>query len=107
MKRIILGLCLLVSFMSNEISAQYRGMTFDEMMKPLLLYRNFFDECDQELSTLMQNAQRIEPYIDRQKDPRCWETYQRYYAEVCGAYNSLHERGTTSNTKSHIRQTAI
>lgn len=99
---------LLLSLMSwlfiFQGNAQFRPLTFDDMMKPILMYEKFFDECNNEMTNLLQQTQQIEPYIDRQKDPRSWERYQRYYAELKGAYDLLHERGANSNTKPHIAQ---
>ena len=102
MKNLFFALCMLMSFLTNEATAQYRGMTFDEMMKPLLLYRNFFDECNNQLIALMESAQEIEPYIDRNKDPNTWNRYTAYYNSVVNEYNNINQRGTNQNTRSNI-----
>lgn len=85
-----------------RINSQFRPYSYDEMVAPLQAYQQFYNQCLGRLSNLLENAETIEEYIDKNKDPECWRRYTNYYNSVVNEYNSIRNNGTNQGTRNRI-----
>lgn len=76
--------------------------SYSDMMAPLIAYQQFYNECLEKLSNLLENTESIEGYIDKTKDPQCWQQYVNYYNAVINEYNNIQKNGTDTGTRNRI-----
>ena len=85
-----------------QSTARFTPFTYEEMAAPLRAYTNFFNQCCETLIDLMENAEQIEPYINKEKEPITWQRYCNYYNSIVNEYNSINKQGTNTGTRGRI-----
>lgn len=108
-KKFITLLVLTLFFSSPEtinaqivINSQFKPFTYDEMVAPLQTYANFYNQCCETLIGLMDNAEQIEAYINKEKEPITWRRYADYYNSILEEYNRIQKKGTNQGTRGRI-----
>lgn len=91
-----------VSFSQIVINSQFRPFSYDEMVAPLQAVTNFHNQCCETLIGLMENAEQIEPYINKENDPITWKRYADYYNSIVDEYNRINKNGTNQGTRGRI-----
>lgn len=86
------------------INSQFKAMSFDEMMAPVLMAQKFHQECLDNLESLAEQAEQAEQFISKEKDPVTWKSYADCYNSIIDEYNSILENGTNQNTRNHISE---
>lgn len=94
--------CSTNSYGQIVINSQFRPFSYDEMVAPLQAAANFHRVCTETLLSLMENAEQLEPYINRDKDPISWKRYVDYYNSVVDEYNRIQKNGTNQGTRARI-----
>ena len=99
---IIIVLSLTFGVNAQTITSKFRPLSYDEMMAPIVAAQNFHNQCCESLIGLMDAAEKIEPYINKEKDPITWRRYADYYNSIVDEYNRINKNGTNQRTRSNI-----
>ena len=100
-------LCVFLCGAFSNSSAQttnsaFRPFSFAEMAAPFQMMKQFQDECLNTLMELMDKAESVESYIDKNQDPTCWNRYTEYYNSIVDEYQSILKSGTNQGTRNRI-----
>lgn len=91
---------------AQVITSKFRPLSYGEMVAPLQAYSNFVNQCLAKLEKLMENAEQIEPYINKAIETKTWERYASYYNSISAEYNRIIDRGTDQGTRRRINELA-
>lgn len=64
--------------MDIAITSKFRPFTYDEMVKPLMQYREVYDKMAQDYTTLQAQAKMWENEVNRDNNPEAYAMYKRY-----------------------------
>lgn len=84
-----------------QLDTEFNPFTYDEMMKPLLYYKQAYDEADATYSDLVAQTEAWKDIANREKSPRAFEMYQRYSNELSKAVDDF-SQGMTAKNKSAL-----
>lgn len=101
---VIIIVCSLSSKGQIVINSPFKPFSYDEMVAPLQAVANFQKECCETLIGLMENAEQIEPYINKSIEPITWKRYADYYNSVVDEYNRIRKNGTNQGTRNRISE---
>ena len=84
------------------VNARFKARSFDEMAAPLLMIRQFQQECLSNLEALAEQTEQAECFISEDKDPVTWKEYVGCYNSIIDEYNSILKKGTNTGTRKAI-----
>lgn len=84
------------------VNSQFKPMTYDEMLAPLIMAQRFQKECLNNLETLAEQTEQAEQFISKEKDPATWRVYADCYNSIIDEYNSILKNGTNQGTRKGI-----
>lgn len=64
--------------MNLVINSQFRPFTYDEMIKPLVQYKEAYDKVEQDYSDLTSQTEMWKDIVNQTNSPEAYEMYQRY-----------------------------
>lgn len=59
-------------------TSQFKPFTYDEMVKPLVQYKEAYDKLEQEYTNLAQQTELWKNVADQTNSPEAYKTYRRY-----------------------------
>lgn len=95
-------LIVLVTNAQGVVNSQFKAMTYDELMAPVLMIQRFHKECLNNLEVIASQTEQIEEFISKEKDPDTWRKYVDCYNSIIAAYNSILDNGTNQGTRNTI-----
>lgn len=81
-----------------QLDTKFNPFTYDEMIKPLLYYKQSYDEAEAAYADLSQQTEMWKNIADREKSPEAFEMYQRYSGDLNNAVNDF-SKGMTARNK--------
>lgn len=87
--------------MNLVIDSKFRPFTFDEMVKPLILYKQEYDKVEKDYSDLAAQTEMWKDIANREKNPIAYEMYQRYSNDLA-AYTDSFSKGMNLNNRSGL-----
>jgi hypothetical protein len=65
-----------------QLDTKFNPFTYDEMVKPLLYYKQAYDEAESAYSDLSQNTEQWRKDVDKESSPIAYEMFQRYSGDL-------------------------
>lgn len=80
-----------------QLDTKFNPFTYDEMVKPLLYYRQAYDEAEAAYSDLVTQTEAWKDIANREKSPEAFEMYQRYSGDLSRAVDDFSQGMTAKN----------
>lgn len=80
-----------------QLDTKFNPFTYDEMMKPLLYYKQAYDEAEAAYSDLAAQTEAWKDIANREKSPEAFEMYQRYSGDLEKAVNDFSQGMNSRN----------
>lgn len=77
--------------------AQYRGFSYDELVKPLESVQKAHNEVITDMASLSQNSEILDYYLDPERDKQSYEMYNRFKNELNFNVDDFARNGLTRN----------
>ena len=84
--------------MNLVINSQFRPFTYDEMVKPLVQYKEVYDKIEQDYSDLVTQTEAWKNIAERDKSPMAYGMYQRYSNDLAAITEDF-SRGMNLNNR--------
>lgn len=81
-----------------QLDTRFNPFTYDEMVKPLLYYKQAYDEAEAAYSDLVAQTEAWKDIANREKSPEAFEMYQRYSGDLSRAVDDF-SRGMNTRNK--------
>lgn len=81
-----------------QLDTKFNPFTYDEMVKPLLYYKQAYDEAEAAYSDLVTQTEAWKDIANRERSPEAFEMYQRYSGDLSRAVDDF-SRGMTSKNR--------
>lgn len=82
-----------------KLDTEFKPFTYDEMVKPLLYYKEAYDKTEAEYSNLVQMTEKWADIANREKSPEAYEMYNRYSAALNNVVDDFSKGMTSSNRR--------
>lgn len=86
------------------VTEGYKPYTFDEMIKPLQMYKEEYDKIDAELQDINDKASLASYYIDRKKDQDILDVYDSYQRDLDALADSFTSGGMTAEKRAMAKR---
>lgn len=86
------------------VTAGYKPYTFDEMIKPLQMYKEEYDKMDAELQDINDKASLAQYYIDKKKDADILAIHDAYMNDLNALTDSFTKGGMTAEKRAMAKQ---
>lgn len=86
-----------ITFTGGE--SYFRPFTYDDMIKPLLQYKEQFDKYEENYSDLLAQAEEWRNIANREKSPKAFAMYNRFSNDLQGYMNDFFSNGLNVNNK--------
>ena len=80
------------------IGNKFTPFSFEEKLKPFMLYKEEYDKVDNDFTTLMSQAEVWKDRAMRDKNPEAYRRYKRYMDDLSTAVDSLRTSGTINKS---------
>ncbi len=87
-----------ISTKAQYVNSQFKALSYDEMVAPLLMYQRFVQKCLDDLESLAEQTEQAEQFVNEEKDPVTWKMYADCYNSIIDEYNSISKNGTNKGT---------
>lgn len=84
--------------MNLVINSQFRPFTYDEMVKPLVAYKEAYDKVEQDYSDLVTQTEMWKDIATRENSPEAYAMYQRYSNDLNAIVDDF-SRGMNLNNR--------
>ncbi len=84
--------------MNLVINSKFRPFTYDEMVKPLIQYKEAYDKVEQDYSNLTAQTEMWKDIVNRTNSPEAYEMYQRYSNDLAAITEDF-SRGMNINNR--------
>ena len=81
-----------------QLDTKFNPFTYDEMVKPLLYYKQAYDEADAAYSDLVAQTEEWKDIANRENSPEAFEMYQRYSNDLSRAVDDF-SQGMNAKTR--------
>lgn len=81
-----------------QLDTKFNPFTYDEMVKPLLYYKQAYDEADTAYSDLVAQTEEWKDIANRENSPEAFEMYQRYSNDLSRAVDDF-SQGMNARTR--------
>lgn len=85
-----------------QLDTQFNPFTYDEMVKPLLYYKQAYDEAEAAYSDLVAQTEAWKDIANRENSPEAFEMYQRYSGDLSRAVDDFSQGMTAKNRRALI-----
>lgn len=85
-----------------SINSQFKPLTYNEMVQPLLQYKEAYEQVENDYSTLAAQAEAWRSIADREKSPKAYDMYRRYSGELENLTNDLTQNGLSFHTRGQL-----
>ena len=82
-----------------QLDTKFNPFTYDEMVKPLLYYKQAYDEAEAAYSDLATQTEAWKDIANREKSPEAFEMYQRYSGDLSRAVDDFSQGMTAKNRR--------
>lgn len=65
-----------------QLDTRFNPFTYDEMVKPLLYYKQAYDEVEAAYSDLVTQTESFKDMVNRDNSPEAYEMYQRFSGDL-------------------------
>ena len=76
------------------INSKFNPITFEERMKPLLLYKEEYENQEEELNKVLEDSQSLADLKNCPQDSDVYRQYQEYQNSINGVIDNLTNNGT-------------
>lgn len=80
-----------------QLDTKFNPFTYDEMVKPLLYYKEAYDAADAAYSDLALQTEAWKDVANRENSPEAFEMYQRFSGDLERAINDFSQGMTSRN----------
>ncbi len=84
--------------MNLVINSQFRPFTYDEMIKPLVQYKEAYDKVEEDYSNLITQTEMWKDIANRENNPVAYEMYNRYSNDLAAITEDF-SRGMNINNR--------
>lgn len=84
--------------MNLVINSQFRPFTYDEMVKPLVAYKEAYDKVEQDYSDLVTQTEMWKDIATKENSPEAYAMYQRYSSDLNAIVDDF-SRGMNINNR--------
>lgn len=88
--------------MNLVINSQFRPFTYDEMVKPLVQYKEAYDKVEQDYSDLTAQTEMWKDIANQTNSPEAYEMYNRYSNDLAAITESFSRGMNINNRKALI-----
>lgn len=81
-----------------QLDTRFNPFTYDEMVKPLVYYKQAYDEAEAAYSDLATQTEAWKDIANREKSPEAFEMYQRYSGDLSRAVDDF-SQGMTAKSR--------
>lgn len=85
-----------------QLDTRFNPFTYDEMVKPLLYYKQAYDEAEAAYSDLARQTEAWKDIANREKSPEAFEMYQRYSGDLSRAVDDFSQGMTAKNRRALV-----
>lgn len=89
--------------MNLVINSQFRPFTYDEMVKPLVQYKEAYDKVEQDYSDLVSQTEVWKDIVNQQTSPEAYAMYKGYSDQLNAVVDDFSRGMTLSNRKALMR----
>lgn len=82
-----------------QLDTRFNPFTYDEMVKPLLYYKQAYDEAEAAYSDLVTQTEAWKDIANRENSPEAFEMYQRYSGDLSRAVDDFSQGMTAKNRR--------
>lgn len=82
-----------------QLDTRFNPFTYDEMVKPLLYYKEAYDTAEAAYSDLATQTEAWKDIANREKSPEAFEMYQRYSGDLSRAVDDFSQGMTAKNRR--------
>ena len=82
-----------------QLDTKFNPFTYDEMVKPLLYYKQAYDEAEAAYSDLATQTEAWKDIVNRENSPEAFEMYQRYSGDLSRAVDDFSQGMTAKNRR--------
>lgn len=82
-----------------QLDTRFNPFTYDEMVKPLLYYKQAYDEAEAAYSDLATQTEAWKDIANRENSPEAFEMYQRYSGDLSRAVDDFSQGMTAKNRR--------
>ena len=76
------------------INSKFNPITFEERMKPLLLYKEEYENQEESLNKILEESQSLADLKNYPQDSDVYRQYQEYQNNINGVIDNLTNNGT-------------
>lgn len=82
-----------------QLDTRFNPFTYDEMVKPLLYYKQAYDEAEANYSDLATQTEAWRNIANREQSPQAFEMFQRYSGDLARAVDDFSQGMTAKNRR--------
>lgn len=82
-----------------QLDTKFNPFTYDEMVKPLLYYKQAYDQAEAAYSDLATQTEAWKDIANKENSPEAYEMYQRYSSELNNAVDDFSRGMTLQNRR--------
>ena len=82
-----------------KLDTKFNPFTYDEMVKPLLYYKQAYDEAEAAYSDLVAQTEAWKDIANRENSPEAFEMYQRYSGDLSRAVEDFSQGMNAKNRR--------
>lgn len=83
------------------INSKFRPFTYDELIKPMLQYKEVYDKVENDYSTLAAQTEQWKDIANQTQSPEAYEMYSNYSRDLNNVVDSF-SRGMTIQNRSQL-----
>lgn len=85
-----------------QLNTRFNPFTYDEMVKPLIYYKEAYDKAEAAYDTLAQQTEMWRNIANREKSPEAFAMFQRYSNDLANASSSFSQGMTSQNRRALV-----
>lgn len=81
-----------------QLDTKFNPFTYDEMVKPLVYYKEAYDKAEEAYSNLTQQTESFRDVVNQETSPEAFQMYQRYSGDLNNVVDDF-SKGMTSRNR--------
>lgn len=81
-----------------QLDTKFNPFTYDEMVKPLVYYKEAYDKAEEAYSNLTQQTESFRDVVNQEASPEAFQMYQRYSGDLNNVVDDF-SKGMTSRNR--------
>lgn len=82
-----------------QLDTKFNPFTYDEMVKPLVYYKEAYDKAEEAYSNLTQQTESFRDVVNQETSPEAFQMYQRYSGDLNNVVDDFSKGMTTRNRR--------